>query len=716
MVNTVALLVPGLPLLAAIINSILLLVGEKPARRWSHVVACTAVWLAFAGAVFLVVSMAIDPTPREIVVYEWMASGELTLPFGFLVDPLSATMALLTTSFSSAIWVFSINYMHNERGFARFFTIMPLMVFAMLILTMANNYALMFLGWEGVGICMYLIISFYYDREASARSGTKAMVLNRIGDAAMLLALFLIFENFGTLGYTQIFAEASSKSQGVLTAISLCLTVGVLGKSCQLPLGTWLTSAMEGPTPASAMIHAAVQDGIYLIARSHDLFDGAPNAMLVVAAIGASTAIYGALAGLVQTDIKGLLALSTTSQLGLMILACGLGAYPVAVFHMLTHACVKTFLFLTSPSILHHMHGGADPAREGLGTLRPSTATRVFFVALVVLAAFPFLSGWWQGQIFGRAYSNGWYLLLVVGLVAAFSVAFSTARMVRVAFGGEHGHEPTRPSTGKLVFPLAVVAGSIGLGLLAGLLPGGAWGRWFAGYLAPVVPTNDAGGGSPLLGFAVMGLMVLVLFAGWSTPVFFDRFRTGKPAGVVGRPGAYAAALNRFYLDELYAAYVVRPLMALARTLDRFDSGFLDRATGVLEFDRRPGLIGRATDASAGGADRIESTPTQRGTNRDAPRLLGVLTGAAGWIERRVFQAGINRGVPRLGEAFAALAGWVERWVFQAGVNEGAPRATRKLGKGLASLEAILGNPLVVGAVFVAFIAVGLVVLLGGSL
>jgi NADH-quinone oxidoreductase subunit L len=715
----VALLVPALPLFAAIINSILLLAGDKLARRWTHIVACTAIWLAFAGAIFLVVSMAIDPTPREVVIYEWMSSGGLSMPFGFLIDPLSATMMLLTTSFSSAIWIFSINYMHNERGFARFFTIMPLMVFSMIVLTGANNYALMFLGWEAVGLCMYLVISFYYDRASSARSGTKAMVMNRIGDAAMLLALFLIFDNFGTLTYTEVFARVSSQTEGTLTAISLCLTLGILGKSCQLPLGTWLSSAMEGPTPASAMIHAAVQDGIYLVARSHGLFDGAPNALLILAIIGATTAVYAAVVGLAQTDIKGLLAFSTTSQLGLMVFACGLGAYPVAVFHMLTHACVKTFLFLTSPSILHHLHGGADPAEEGRGMARPSVATRLFFVALVALAAFPFLSGWWQDALFGRAYSDGTYLLLAVGLVAAFSVAYSTARMVRVAFGG-HGddHESGRLPVGKLVSPLAVVAGVIGLGFLAGLLPGGIGGRWFADFLAPIVPTTQAaGGGSPLLGLAVMGLMVLVLLAGWATPLFFDRFRTGKPTGVVGRRGAYAAALNRFYLDDLYDAYVVRPLMALARFLDRFDSGFVDRATGVLESDRRPGPIGRATDASARGADWIEGAVIQQGVNGNAPRLLNVLTGAATWIERRVFQAGINRGVPRLGEAFAAAATWVERWVFQAGVNEGTPRATRKLGKGLTSLEAILGNPLVVGAVFVAFIVVGVAALLiGGSL
>jgi len=672
-VEAVALLVPGLPLSAAIVNSLLLLAGERHARRFTHVVAIGAVWLAFAGAIFLVASMAVDPTPREIVVFEWMASGELSVPFGFLVDPLSATMTLLTTSFSSAIWLFSVNYMHNERGFARFYTVMPLMVFAMLVLTMANNYALMFLGWEGVGICIYLIVAFYYDREASARSGTRAMVLNRIGDAGMLLALFLIFEHFGTLSYTEVFAAAPAQSQGALTAISLSLTAGILGKSCQLPLGTWLSSAMEGPTPASAMIHAAVQDGIYLVARSHDLFDGAPDAMLILAVIGASTAVYGALVGLAQTDIKGLLALSTTSQLGLMLFACGLGAYPVAVFHMLTHACVKTFLFLTSPSILHHLHGGADPAAEGRGTARPSVAARVLLVALVALAAFPFLSGWWQDAVFGQAYVDGGYLLLAVGLVAAFSVAYSTARMVRVAFsaapGHDHGDAPARLSAGKLALPLAVLAGLIGLGLLAGLLPGGVGGRWFAGFLAPVVPTTDsAGNGTPFLGLAVMGLMVLVLFVGWSTPLFFDRFRAERPgAAPVRGARAYAAALNRFYLDELYDAYVVRPVLALARALGRFDSGFVDRATRVLDFERgpRPGRAARA---------------------------------------------------PRLGEALAATATTPEERVFQAGVNEGAPRVTGKLGRGLASLESTLGSPLVAGALFALFVLAGVAALLVGGI
>ena len=686
MFDLIVVLIPGLPLLAALANGLNMLLGGRYSEVVVHRLACGSIFLSFLGSVWVFVQVLLDPTPREVVVYRWLFSGDLNVNFGFLIDSLSAVMMLVTTGISFLIAVFSINYIHRERGFSRFFTVTPLFVFAMLVLVMADNYVLLFLGWESLGVCSYLLIGFYYERTAAAHAGTKAFVMNRIGDAGFLLGIFLIVANFQTTDYSEVFARVGTTDTGALTAIGLCLLLGAVGKSAQLPLTTWLARAMEGPTPSSALIHAAtmVTAGVYMITRSHAIYDQAPNALLAVAIVGAATALFGAVVGLVQTDIKSLLAYSTTSQLGLMFLACGLGAYPVAIFHLAAHAFFKTLLFLTSPSILHHLHGGADVRKVGRARETVPTMYRLFLLGAVGLLAFPFLSGWWQSEILGRAFSEGFYILLALGAVAAFSAAFAAGRMVHVVFYEEaHGTERGSPLT--VVKPLVVLAVIVAIGVALGMLPGGVNGSWFQEFLAPVVSAQPGvPDGSLPLSFTLMGLMVLLLAAGWFTPLRLDRFRPERPGLLFFKTrGFYNLVQNRFWLDELYDMAFVQPSKKLGHLLDRVDTEVIDRATGVpapasrlhiaRETWEEQRLISQAMEAAEPAGEPTstweEEEREERAALGEAPGVLGWMTKTSGntssWVERE----GIGRAPGILGwltRVSGNTSSWVERGVGRA--------------------------------------------------
>ncbi len=684
MFDVMVALIPGLPLLAALANGLNALAGERYSRRTVQRLAVGSMLLAFLGALWVFVHMLVDPSPHEVVVYRWMVSGDFTVDIAFLVDRLSAVMMLVTTSISFLIAIFSINYMHNERGFSRYFSVLPLFVFAMLVLVMGNSFVLLFLGWEGVGVCSYLLIGFYYDRKAAAQAGTKAFVMNRVGDTGFLIGIFLIIGHFGTSDYTTVFAEAETLETGTATAIGLALLLGAVGKSAQLPLATWLARAMEGPTPSSALIHAAtmVTAGVYMIVRSHDIYDQAPNALLAVAVVGAATAIFGGLVGLVQTDIKSLLAYSTTSQLGLMFLACGLGAYPVAIFHLAAHAVFKTLLFLTAPSILHHLHGGADihqvgPARETI-----PLPHRLFLIGAMGLTVVPFLSGWWQGEILGGALGSGLPILLAAGVVVAFSAAFATGRLVHVAFdNGGHGEPESKGhrSTWRLGKPLLVLAAIVVVGIALGVLPGGTEGTWFERMVTPVIATNPGvPAGSTILTIALMGMMILILIAGWFTPLYFDRFRPERPGlHLFKLRGLYNFVVNRFWLDEFYGLAVIRPAIRLGHVLDRMDSGLIDRAIGHPTSPRRvhsavatweaQRLAGQASGALEQPTSSWEEEEEREGRATGMGEARGVLgwltrvsTDSSSWVER----AGIGHASGVFGhltKLSGDLTGWVER-------------------------------------------------------
>ncbi|MFN2448093.1 MAG: NADH-quinone oxidoreductase subunit L [Vicinamibacterales bacterium] len=675
MFDIVVAAIPGLPLLAALANGLNGLVGERYPRAVQVRVASGAILLSFLGASWVLLQVVLQPAAREVVIGRWLTSGDLAVNFAFLIDPLSAVMMLVTTSISFLIAVFSIDYMHNERGFSRFFSVLPLFVAAMLVLVMGANYVLLFLGWEAVGVCSYLLISFYQDRAAAAQAGTKAFVMNRIGDAGFLLGIFLLFSNLGTTDYQSVFARVPDLETSTATAIGLCLLLGAVGKSAQLPLATWLPRAMEGPTPSSALIHAAtmVTAGVYMISRSQVLYDHAPDALLVVALVGAATAVYGGVVGLVQTDIKSVLAYSTTTQLGLMFLACGLGAYAVAIFHLAAHAFFKTYLFLTAPSILHHLHGGADvheagPARQSV--------PGVFTLALVTasgLVSIAFLLWWRRRDLIDGAGGAGLSILLALGLIAAFSAAFAAARMAHVAFqGGTHGGHDHGPSpTVVAVQLLGLTAAIVAVGLAIGLVPGGVPGSWFQQLLAPAVATTPRiPPGSWVFGLLLLGLLIALIFSAWFTTLYVDRFRPEQPGLMFfRRRRLYNLVLNRFWLDELYDALIVRPVWKLGRALDSFDTKVIDWFTGAppapqkvrtaVETWEERLLASRAAGAAVGprGEMAMPSSTWEEEERREKDATATEATGVFGWLTRTSALTA-RRVETEIGEATGVL-GWM---------------------------------------------------------
>jgi len=736
----VAVAVFALPLGAAVANGLNALSGE---RLYGHVtvarVAVATVFASFFASLYLAATMVAQPGTRQVTIYRFIHSGDLSVDFGFLLDPLSVVMMLVVTGISALVTRFSVNYMHNEHGFTRYFTVLSLFVFAMLVLVMADSYLVMFLGWEGVGVCSYLLISFYRDRPASAQAGTKAFLMNRVGDAALLIAMFVLVAHTGTLQYGEVFTQASALPRGVVEGVGLLLLLGATGKSAQLPLGTWLARAMEGPTPSSALMHAAtmVTAGVYLVVRSAPIYDQAPTALIAVGIIGAVTALYGQLVGYVQTDIKGMLAASTTAQLGLMFLFCGLGLYAVAIFHLVAHAFYKSYLFLTAPSILHHLHGGPDPTavRRPAGTARPLAV-----VALVAAAGL--LSAPLVGRVLQSAggLTGNFWMVLALAVMAAFAAVFSTRRMTAVAFAGHTGDEdhasdaghgaddrpshqagrPSRTPTARLVVALGVLAGLVALGLAVDVLPGGLDGSWFQRLLGQVAAGSvDVPLGNVLLTAVFTGTIALLLLSGWYGPRYLDRFREELPAsaGPAAMRRLYWWGLNRGYLDDFYGRAIVAPTAALGRALERFDMAVLDRpapppapatgpgvslsatwearfaalrsrqtgATALAEAPEPLDWLPAATGAVHSGQDHPRGAVARMGaTARRASDTGGVfgtvadvIAGLVERIERAVFQRPADTGgvFGAVANAFAGLAERIERAAFQP-IDTGALKLT----------------------------------------
>ena len=408
-IDLIVKLIPLFPLMAVIVNG---LFGHRYSHDLAHRFAWGSVLMSFLCVLAVFTETLRTGAAREVVAYKWIFGGDLTINLAYLIDPLTCIMLLVITGVGFLIHVYSVGYMHGESGFTRFFVYMNLFMVSMLLLVMGNNYVVLFIGWEGVGLCSYLLIGYYYDKVSAAKAATKAFVVNRIGDAGFLLAIFLVFVNFRTLDYTQVMQNAAQLSPEMATAIALCLLIGAVGKSAQLPLYTWLPDAMEGPTPVSALIHAAtmVTAGVYMIVRNHAIFDLSPTAMTTVAWIGGLTALFAATIGLVQTDIKRVLAYSTVSQLGYMFLGCGLGAYTAAVFHLMTHAFFKALLFLSAGSVIHALSGEQDIRKMGaLKSKIPWTHT-LFLIGTIAIAGIPPLAGFWsKDEIMGHAFVHHHY-------------------------------------------------------------------------------------------------------------------------------------------------------------------------------------------------------------------------------------------------------------------------------------------------------------------
>ncbi len=677
-------LVPALPLLGVVLNGAIALFAERPflladshgghgaghgshgssthgtspsssdAHSGSHpstpayrklvaFIATAVVGAAFVVALLCVLSLASRPADGRTfvqILFPWIQAGSLLVPAALQLDPLSSVMALVVTGVGFLIHVYSVGYMSHERAFARYFVCLNLFMFAMLTLVLANNYLLMFVGWEGVGLCSYLLIGFWYEKQSASDAGKKAFIANRIGDFGVLLAMFLVFWTFGSLTYTEVFArvpllrESGVLTTGLATAITLLLFLGATGKSAQIPLYVWLPDAMEGPTPVSALIHAAtmVTAGVYMVARSSALFLLAPDTMMVVAVIGAVTAIFSATIGICQTDIKRVLAYSTVSQLGYMFLACGVGAFTAAIFHLMTHAFFKALLFLGSGSVIHALSGEQDMRKMGgLRKYVPVTFATMF-VATLAIAGIPGLSGFFsKDEILWQAFSSshGSPVLWVVAALAAGITAFYMFRLVFLTFFGEsrmdpevekHAHESPWTMTVPLsiLAVLSVAGGWIGIPAVLG--GSNLFEHWLAPVFYPVAAAGASHGTPPLasavgaahgaaatgaaggavhhpaaLELGLMALSVAIALCGIGLAYFLYRVRTGKPAEIASRwPTLYDVVYHKYYIDEFYEWAVIRRIVTFSNGLwEMFDSLFID------------GIVNGAADLVRAAGDRV---------------------------------------------------------------------------------------------------------------
>src|SRR6266550_2245593 len=491
-------LIPAFPLAAFLVNGLL---GRRWLGHMTGLIATAAVGLSAVLSIGVFLEVLGGKTQTVVSLYRWIAVGEFSVNVSALIDPLSSVMLLVVTVVSFLIFVYSNGYMEHDAGFYRFFTWLSLFVFAMLILVMADNYLLMFVGWEGVGLCSYLLIGFWFEKPAPYIAAKKAFVMNRIGDWGFTVAMILTFLTFGSVTFHEIFpkvGEIHRTDPTILTVIALAFFLGATGKSAQLPLYSWLPDAMEGPTPVSALIHAAtmVTSGVYLVARSMPLFEVAGPSLQVVGVVGAITAIFAATIALVQFDIKRVMAYSTVSQLGYMFLALGVGAPVAAIFHLATHAFFKALLFLGSGSVIHGLGNEQDMRRMG-GLRRKMPVT--FWTMLIAggaLAALPPLAGFWsKDEIVSAAFTNGHVLLYTIGIITAVLTAFYVTRALWMTFYGEprdqhlfdHAHE----SPTVMTLPLILLGvGTVVLGIAIGFPPEQGF---IHRFLGPVV---EAAGGA----------------------------------------------------------------------------------------------------------------------------------------------------------------------------------------------------------------------------
>ncbi|MDH5638406.1 MAG: NADH-quinone oxidoreductase subunit L [Nitrospinota bacterium] len=595
-------LVPILPLVGALMNG---LFGYRMGKVWTTVWALGTTGLSFAIALLAfsnLVSMAPSERVFEKVLFTWVQAGSFTAEAGIQIDPLSGLFMLIVTGVGFLIHVYSVGYMGEEDAYPRFFSYLNLFMFSMLLLVMGNNFLLMFIGWEGVGLCSYLLIGYYYKKDSAADAGKKAFVMNRIGDFGFLLAIMWIFWTLGSIDYTTVFAAAPHSEEllrhtrwgglTVVTLITMFLFLGATGKSAQIPLFTWLPDAMEGPTPVSALIHAAtmVTAGVYMVARCNVLFNMAPVTMMVVAAVGALTAIFAATMGLFQNDIKRVLAYSTVSQLGYMFLACGVGAYVAAVFHVMTHAFFKACLFLGSGSVIHGMSGEQDMRQMG-GLKKKMPFTHwTFWVSTMAIAGIPIFAGFFSkdeillSAFLGHTPGHIFYWLLAT--IAAFVTAFYMFRLYYMTFSGElraedhhvrdHVHESPFVMTIPLMILafLATVGGFLGLPTALVHLP-----HLLSDFLSPVLNPAAAGAHGEAaesghhvswqMEFGFMAFSVAVATLGIFTARYFYKVKPEAAAELAQKEGfihtIYVTVQNKYYVDEIYDYIFTNPIVVFSR-------------------------------------------------------------------------------------------------------------------------------------------------------
>ena len=576
-------LIPAFPLAAFLVNG---LFGRRWLGHMTGVIASVAVGLSALLSIGVFLEVLGGKTQTVVPLYRWIAVGDFSINVSALIDPLSSVMLLVVTVVSFLIFVYSNGYMAHDAGFYRFFTWLSLFVFAMLILVMADNYLLMFVGWEGVGLCSYLLIGFWFERPEPYYAAKKAFVMNRIGDWGYTIGIITIFLVFGSTNFLDVFKrlEASAPAQATLTLICFALFFGATGKSAQLPLYSWLPDAMEGPTPVSALIHAAtmVTSGVYLVARSMPLFEVAGPSLQVVGVVGAITAIFAATIALVQFDIKRVMAYSTVSQLGYMFLALGVGAPVAAIFHLATHAFFKALLFLGSGSVIHGLGGEQDMRKMG-GLRRKMPVT--FWTMLIAggaLAALPPLAGFWsKDEIVGAAFVNGHLVLYAIGIVTAVLTAFYVTRALWMTFYGEprdhhlydHAHESPRVMTLPLI---ALAAGSAVLGIVIGFPPEQGFIHSFLGPVADAAGVAESVPGVATI-VALAFVSVLAGVIGIAIGVSMYVRHRPDPAALTRAAGpVYRILVNKYYVDELYDHRFVEAARAFAGASWAFDIHIID--------------------------------------------------------------------------------------------------------------------------------------------
>ncbi|MGH2724052.1 MAG: NADH-quinone oxidoreductase subunit L [Actinomycetota bacterium] len=575
--------VPALPLAGAVL---LLLTGNR-LRRVAGGMASALVGLSFAWALVVFIDLlGSPPEGREAAVhlFDWISVGSFQAPAELRVDALSMVMALTVTGVGFLLHVYSIDYMHGDPRYSRYFAYLNLFVFFMLTLVLANNFVFLYVGWEGVGLCSYLLIAFWYERKAAADAGKKAFIVTRIGDTAMLIGIFLIFLHTGSVRFDEVFGQAGGLAAGTATVIALLLFCGAVGKSAQVPLHVWLPDAMEGPTPVSALIHAAtmVTAGVYLVARSHALFEASPVAPGVVAVIGLITATYAGLSALGQDDLKRVLAYSTISQLGYMFLAVGVGAYAVAIFHLVMHAFFKALLFLAAGSVMHATGGDINMLRlGGLRRAMPLTAA-AFGIGGLALAGIPLFAGFFsKDQILAAAYGAGRTGLWVGGLIAAGLTGLYVTRAFLLTFTGIPRHEMHPHEAPPL---MTIPMGALAVGAVAGGILGlsAETGR-LQSFLEPIFGSVEHGaGGLSELALSLIATVVAGAGIGLAWFVYGSRWIDWMALRV--RLGPAQRALARgFYVDDAYGALLVLPGKAASAFLAYvFDHRVIDGAVNGL--------------------------------------------------------------------------------------------------------------------------------------
>lgn len=599
-------LIPLFPLVGFLINGVWYAVGQAPVGRskacakstgW---IATVAIFLSFVVSLLCFIQLTtMDPETRRLdqILYPWISLGEFKLNMAFHLDALSTLFTLVITGVGTLIHIYSIGYMSHDEAPGKFFAYLNLFCFAMLMLVLGSSLPILFFGWEGVGLCSYLLIGYWYEDPEKAKAGKKAFIVNRVGDFGFLLGMFLIYRVFGTLDFgalSNLVGHAGSSlpdgvSQSTLTAICLLLFVGCMGKSAQIPLYVWLPDAMAGPTPVSALIHAAtmVTSGIYMVCRLNFFYSMSPTALSVMAGVGVFTAFFAATIAIVQTDIKKVLAYSTVSQLGYMFLGCGVGAYSAGVFHVITHAFFKALLFLGAGSVIHGMHEEQDIWKMGgLKSKMPKTFL-TFGIGWLAICGIPPFSGFFsKDEILWQSFHSphGSFLFWSVGALTALMTAFYMTRLFYLTFLGKSrfsessshgGHGGVHESSALMTVPLMVLAFLSAVGGFMGI----PHLSWLEHWLEPVIPAHEAATSTSILGLE-LGLMAFsVVLAAFGISIAFKLYQDLKRVKALGQKfsGVHRLLMNKWYVDEIYQTLIIHPIQVVSDVLwRRFDVGVID--------------------------------------------------------------------------------------------------------------------------------------------